>query len=168
MDDNNTNNNRPRTNNNNNNNNNNDLVMHISPTPLNRQQQLGASVCQWVEAGLACGYNRPTQTPPPSTPTPSSSQIHRLVRDCRGRVWSLTLAHEVTERWGLVGEGPQPPPTPHQPTISDELTRARRELDILTTDLAAKKREVDTLEQMLNHPLFDTIPTRVIEKDIFF
>ena len=103
---------------------------------------------------------------PPPTPTPST--LHKIVRDCRGRVWSLTLGNEVTERWGLVGDGPQPPPTPHKPTIADELSRARRELDILQRELTTKKREVDNLEKMLNHPLFDQIPTRVIEKDILF
>ena len=163
MCDNNTNN-RTRNNNNNNNNHN---IQHISPIPLTRQQELGASVCQWVEERLACGYNMPTPPPTP-TPTPTTSQVHRIVRDCRGRVWSLTLGHEVTERWGLVGDGPQPPPTPHPPSIADELTKARRELQILQSELVAKKREVDNLERMLNHPLFDQIPTRVTERDMLF
>ena len=166
MCDNNTNNNRPR-NNNNNNTSNNHNIQHVSNRALNRQQELGAAVCQWVEERLACGYNMPTPPPTP-TPSPTPSTVHHIVRDCRGRVWSLTLGHEVTERWGLVGDGPQPPPTPHQPTIADELTRARSELELLQRKVVTKKREVDQLEQMLNHPLFDNIPTRVIEKDIFF
>ena len=161
-----TNNNR-RNNNNNNNNDNNHNIQHISPIPLTRQQELGSSVCQWVEERLACGYNMPSQSTTP-TPAPTNSQIQRIVRDCRGRVWSLTLDNDVTERWGLVGDGPQPPPTPHQPSISDELIKARRDLQTIQSQLLAKKREVDHLENMLNHPLFDTIPTRVIEKDIFF
>jgi hypothetical protein len=118
----------------------------------------------WLEVKLREGYHQPRTR----SHTPKQNTVIKHLRGARGRLWSLTTTNEISERWFLLGDGPQPPPTPHPQNTLHELNRARRELDDIHEQLRVKKREVENLERMVKHPLFDTIPTKISENDIFF